>query len=214
VETKLFRFAEENVQLYHNIGYTTTPLVPVNPCCPVQIFNVWAGILKGTNRYNRVGDKISPRGMSLKLWIANKQDRPNIMYRIIIATVPKTIGGAVSGNTNVYPFDTLEIGACNNNMILPLDRDRGVKALYDRTFNLQLGLSGTLPSTGKEGHLVKKLWIKRKTSRPIQFDSTNAQVILNNPLVMYVIPYDSWGTPQTDNVASFAYYGTLYYKDY
>lgn len=218
-ETKKYQFADENVQLYHNIGYSAAvPVAGANAGSLIQPFNVWAGITKGTSSFNRIGDRIIPRGMSLKIWMANKLDRPNLMYRVIVCTIPKTLGGVVSTYNNVDLFDTTQLGATGNRLILNLDRDRGVKALYDKVFSAQPGIAGNYNAAagagaGKEYHILKKLWIKRKSSRPIQFDSTNAQQIVNNPLYVYVIPYDSYGTLISDNVASCSYYGVCYFKD-
>lgn len=208
-ETKRYGFAEENVQLYHNTG-------PINGALAAQtfptFFNVWADIDKGTAHYNRIGDRITPRGMAVKLWIANKGDRPNVMYRIIIARVPKTIAGVAVTTTFVNFWDDTQLGAVGNKMLLKSDTDRGIKFLYDRVFNLQVGncYNGT---TYKEGHMFKRFWIKSKKSRDIIYDSTNANAIVNNPIVMTVIPYDSYGTLTTDNIASCAYQGYIYYKD-
>lgn len=218
-ETKKYQFADENVQLYHNVGYSAAvPVAGALPGSLIQPYNVWAGILKGTNSFNRVGDRIMPRGMSLKIWLANKLDRPNLMYRMIICTVPKTLAGAATTYNNVDLFDVTQLGATGNRLLLNLDRDRGIKALYDKVISAQPGISGNYNAAagagnGKEYHVLKKLWIKRKKSRPIQFDSTNAQQIVNNPLYVYVIPYDSYGTLITDNVASCSFYGVCYYKD-
>jgi len=208
-ETKYYDIADENVQLYHN--NCTNSVLLSNIAGLSTLYNPWADISKGTDRNQRVGDKITPRGMSLKIWIANKSDRPNIMYRILIVRVPKTIQGTATTNSNVYPFQTANLGSTGNAMILPLDQDKGVRALYDRVFNLQLGYSNVNQSN-KECHIYKKLWIKRKTARPIVYDSSG-QYIVNNPLIVYVIPYDSYGTITTDNVSSCSYFARLYYKD-
>lgn len=218
-ETKYFDIAEENVQLYHNNGTAST--LTSNPGSLQIIFNPWADISQGTGRSNRIGDRIIPRGMSLKIWFANKSDRPNVMFRVIICRAPKIVTGTTVTYNSMYPFQPADLGTTNNQMILPLDKDRGVKAFYDKTFNLQLGTSNTeipiLGYVGKESHMTKKFWIKSK-GRPIQFDpaagATTIYTIVNNPLLVYVIPYDSFGTLKTDNIASVSYHARLYFKDF
>lgn len=211
-ETKTYALAAENVQLYHNTG-------PINAGLAATtfgtFFNCWADIDKGTAHYNRIGDRITPRGMAVKLWIANKGDRPNVMYRIIIARVPKTVAGVAVTTTFVDFWDQEQLGSVGNKMLLRTDKDRGIKMLYDRVVNLQLGNSVRLAGSysGAEAHMYKKFWIKSKKSRDIVFDSVNANTIVNNPIVMTVIPYDSYGTLTTDNIASCAYHCSLYYKD-
>ncbi len=202
-ETKYFDIGDENVQLYHNNG--TNTVLSGGPGSLTTIFNPWADIYRGTARQERVGDQIQPRGMAMTLWIANKLDRPNVMYRVIIARVPKNITGTTTTASNVYPFTDQNLGSCGNQMCLPLDKDRGIKAFYDRTFNVQLGQSSvTLPIlgySGKEAHVVKRFWIKSKGSRPISYDPASAVgtigAILNNPLMVWVIPYDSYGSLKT-----------------
>jgi len=211
-ETKKYQFADENIQLYHNIGFTTTPLIP-SQCSLAQVFNIWADINKGTGRMDRIGDKITPRGMSLNIWLANKRDRPNLMYRIIVATTPKSINGTTVNNVNVDPWDDIQLGSNGNKMIRPLDKDRGVKALYDKVFTVQSNVAFSDVGHTRETHMYKKLWIKSKRARDIVFDSVNNNQIVNRPLHVWVIPYDSYGTLTTDNIASIAYQGTIYYKD-
>jgi len=63
-----------------------------------------------------------------------------------------------------------------------------------------------------EGHKLIKIKLLRKDANVITFDS-GAQNIVNNPLALYVIPYDSFGTLISDNVATYAYSARLNYKD-
>lgn len=214
-ETKYYDIAEENVQLWHNVGASVAGPVGLPLKSFSVFFNPWADINKGTGRQDRIGDKITPRGMSIKLWIANKLDRPNLMYRIMVIRAPKAVSGAIVGYDNIDWFDAANLGSSNNRMILPLDNDRGAKAYYDKVINLNQGNAGVGGSAaGKEGHKLVKLWIKRKSSSPIVFDNAANNRIVNNPLLFYVIPYDSFGTLVTDNVASCSYYCRMYYKDF
>lgn len=210
-ETKYYDIGIENVNLEHNTGPTEL-LFPGYLRSIPQWFNPWSVIQKGTGRMDRVGDKITPRGMSIKLWIANKSDRPNVMYRIIVAVIPKVVNATVT-IPRFDPFQIPNSGSLGNYMVMPADTDKGVKFLYDRIFNLQVGLSGLLNTAGgKEVHMYKKLWIKRKRSRDIMFQ-TVTQEIVNKPLAVYVIPYDSYGTPNLDTVGSVAGFMRMYYKD-
>lgn len=211
-ETKYYDIAEENVQLYHNLGYSAvTPVVTATKSIPT-LFNCWADITQGTGRSQRVGDKIYPRGLSLKIWLANKLDRPNVMYRVIVCRAPKAIAGALTA-FDTQPFDTATLGSTSMKLQLPLDQDRGFRALYDRVIRLESGTSGTAAGVNKECHKQIKIWIKRKKSRPIVYNNSASLDIVNNPLMFYVIPYDSYGTVFSDNIASCAYYARMYFKD-
>jgi hypothetical protein len=216
-ETKMYQIANEDKQLYHNIGFNSgTALVPAVGSSP-DFFNVWADIQKGTGRSNRIGDKISPRGMSLKIWLANKRDRPNLYYRVMVLRLPKAITSSLGvtsvtdASTNAI-FDQLDFGSNGNRLLQKLDNDKGVKALYDECIQVQDNAAFADANHTREIHHLLKLWIKPKYARDIVFDSTN-QTIVNNPIALFIIPYDSYGSLQTDIVASCAWEATLYYKD-
>jgi hypothetical protein len=114
--------------------------------------------------------------MSINLWLATKQDRPNLMYRIMVLRLPKSIGATITTRNNVYPFQQSQLGATGNAMILPLDTDRGVKAYYDRVYTTNLAVTGN----GRESHMLVKINLLRKESRDIVYDSAN-QNIVNSP---------------------------------
>jgi len=175
-------------------------------------FNPWSDIPPGTGRANRVGDKITPLSMSLKLWIANKKDRFNVMYRVIIARMPKAIGGTLTTSSNVDIFQAAQLGASGNNMILPVDHDKGIKPYYDRTFTIYNSANWIDSNSQKEKARLIKIKIKRKKASNIVFDSVS-QNIVNSPLALYVIPYDAYGTLETDNIASYSFHTRMYYKD-
>jgi len=217
VETKYFDIAFENRQLYHNLGSEPSPpgvVIPVNVTSSSDWFNPWSKIQRGTERSQRIGDKIQPIGMSLKIYLANKDDRPNTMYRLIVAVLPKEYNGAIP--TNVFdPFQIANSGINGNNMIWPADSNIGVKFLYDRIH--RFAPQGTMKSNGagdpeKELTKVIKLWIKRKRSNNIVFADYN-QSIVNKPLAIYCIPYEQYSTLTTDRVGSWAGVMRMYYKD-
>jgi hypothetical protein len=213
-ETKYFDRALENHQLYHNLGSNVGGLVPVNVTAVPQFFNPWAFVDKGNGRFQRIGDKITPRGMSLKLYLANKFDRPHTQIRLIVAILPKQVNGVIT-TAQFDPFQIANSGTNGNNMLFPADSNVGVKFLYDRIHKLDNMSSFTSAPGGgyaKECTKYVKLWIKRKRSRDIVYGDT-ALDIVNKPLAIYAIPYEQYSTLTTDNIASLAGYMRLYYKD-
>lgn len=210
-ETKYYDVSDENVQLYHNCGRSGgAPLGSIYS--DSTFFNPWSDIPAGTGRANRIGDKIRPMSMHIRIWFANKLDRPNVMYRIIICKCPKTVNNTVVTSNNTYPFQLSQLGACGNTMLLPLDTDRGFRSYYDKTFNLQVGNSSITTPAGKECHKKISIRLSRKSQSLVVYDSAT-QNITNNPLLMYILPYDSFGSLVTDNIASCAYSMRMYYKD-
>lgn len=212
-ETKYLDRAVENQQLYHNTGFGVG--VPPFPVSSIPgLFDAWANITMGVARNERIGDKITPRGMSLKIFLANKNDRPNTMIRLIVAVLPKSRGTVVTGS-QFNPFQIPNTGILGNRMLLPPDSDKGVKFLYDRIHRMPTqqwagGANGG--GTNREFTKVVKLWIKRKRSRDIVYD-TATQEIVNKPIAVYAIPYEQFSTLETDNIASFACFQRLYFKD-
>lgn len=210
-ETKYYDISFENEQLYHNSG-TFQLLWPGYVRSIPQWFNPWGVIQKGDERFERIGDKITPRGMSLKLYLANKLDRPETKFRVIVAILPKVVAGSIT-IPRFDPFQISNSGVNGNNMIQPADTDKGVKFLYDRI--VTMGSATPFRGTGgfeKEKTKIIKLWIKRKRSRNIVFDTTSNDIV-NKPLAVYVIPYEQYNTLNTDNIASCAGFMRMYYKD-
>lgn len=218
-ETKFYDIGLENQQLYHNTGISGgTYAAPL-------LFNPWQLIPLGTTRYSRIGDKVSPVGMKCRLWMGNKYDRPNIHYRVVVCVLPRMFKGAVVTAGSIDPgISAMSNGTMGNYLCLPWDTEKGIKVLYDRVIKNEAGFSYSTTTAGtningtgqgKECHKFLKFWIRRKRSRPVMWDQLDTTGnIINNPLAIYVIPYDSYGTLTTDNIASCALQTRLYFKDF
>lgn len=211
-ETKFYQFGYENQELYHDVGKGVGPTTNQHAI----IFNPWALIGQGTAQHNRVGDTITPRSFIMRLWLANKADRCNVIYRVIVCRLPKVLAGVQLNGVNIDIFRADDAGTNGNTLCAMIDNDKGVRAYYDRLHRLEHGQSYTLNAAGtgwvgRESHKLVRLKIKRKRSRLIRY--TPAGDIVNNPIGIYVIPYDSYGTLQTDNVGSCAFTCRMYYKD-
>jgi len=209
-ETKYYDIGFENEQLYHNSG-TQQLLFPGYLRSISQWFNPWSVIDRGTARFNRIGDKITPRGMSVKLYLANKVDRPNCMFRVIVAILPKIVAGDITA-PRFDPFQICNSGLLGNYMITPADHDKGVKFLYDRIHRMNNTQRWNGGQYERELTKTIKIWIKRKRSRDIVYDTTSSDIV-NKPLAIYVIPYEQYSTYNTDNVASCAGLMRMYFKD-
>lgn len=198
-ETKYYLIQYENTQLYHDV----TSVVQIDP---------WQHIVKGTGRNQRIGEDINCIGMKIKFWIANKLDRPNLLYRCIIGFFPRCINGTVLTGANVasYVYAQVDLGNGANPMIMLKNQDNGVKWVYDRVWRHEKGVSGTAAGVNKECHFTKKIWINMK-GRQLKY--AGASLPQGYVPVILLEPYDSQGTLITDNVASYAYQVSLYYKD-
>lgn len=206
-ETKDFTIGVENVQLYHNVGCSALGFTTSIP----DLFNPWARIAKGTQSFNRIGDVITPRGMALKIYMANKDDRPNTAIRIIVAVLPKSVGSTVTAAA-FDPFEQIQnYSDVQNAMCLNADKDRGIKFLYDKIHRMPV--QAVQVNTVKFCEMTKyiKLWIRNKRGQ-IVFDR-EAQNIVNKPIAVYAIPYEQYSTSVLSNVASLAAQLKMYYKD-
>lgn len=203
-ETKFIQDGRENVQLYHDVGSNIGP----STFQSAITFDPWTIVSQGTTRSTRIGDKILPVGHKIRLWLANKADRIDVLYRIIIAVLPRTVGSVVPNGANVDLFRAMDSGTNNSTMCGMIDTEHVKKVLLDKVYKNQ-------NSSGydtKEVHMLKKFYIKAKKPRVIRYVN-NGNQHMNNQLGVWVIPYDSYGTLQTDNIASCAYVQRLYFKD-
>lgn len=189
----------QNVNINHNTGYIYTNLLRTSQ----GITDTDTG---ASSFSNRLGDEVLGRGISIKLWIANKLDRPNVMYRM----------GIFKYQSNSIPtLASLFVGANPNRIMDKMDNEF-ITIVYQKVFNLQVGYSAYATATagdtdGREAHIYKKLWLPLK----------NKKIVYNNGGItpkfidygFFIVPYDSYGTLTTDNILSFSYEQEFYFKD-
>lgn len=207
-ETKWTDYYSENIQLYHNVGNSVGNIVALNPYGIIS--DPWKQIAVGAARYLRVGDKITPVGMKLNLWLANKNDRPNMIYRIIIGYYASKINPDTGARWNPINNEKIMTVAGGNNLNNMLDPER-FRAIKDKIVRIENGVAENAAGAGKETHKKLSFWISRRKRSTIIFDANGS--IVNSPLAVFVVPYDSYGTLVTDNIASCAYNYRLYWKD-
>jgi hypothetical protein len=207
-ETKYLIRGGDNQQLYHDRGTATATAISGDQ--GAIVFDPWALIPRGTGPRERVGDEIYPRGMSMRITCYNETDRPNLFYRIIVCRLNRVINGVAMTGGN---FDLFDASGSNDCIASITKDDSGIKILYDKTFQTQghlwqyEGGQGTV----RRPRLFKKLWINRKGTRKVIFSAANT--IVNNPIAVFVLPYDEYATLRTDAVADTQWSYKLYFKD-
>lgn len=215
IETKHASFGGENFALYHNAGSATA-----QPATIQGIWNCWTLITPGTSVTNRVGNEIMPRGFSMRLYLENMPDRPNVHYRLIMGVAPKT-----QSNGNVTTWDVpgtlLDEGSAGN-IVRHTSSDQGFKIFYDRIIPNERAstMIASPDSLGDQNnvrcHKFKKLWIRRKKANKIIYQSSATGVvapIVNKPFFVCLLAYDSYNTLTTDIVGRYSYQCKLYWKD-
>jgi len=200
----------ENIQLSHNAGGTGLVAClnatgrPANICATSS----------NSFQNGRIGDMIRGKGASIKLWLSNKLDRPNVMYRVIV--LQWYHGFDPTTATNIW-----RANASPNVMLASVDFDK-FRVRYDRSFPVGSGVSHSAVGTalvpspnfvGKEHSRLVKFWIG--TPGTIKYQTDNGQVpsVEKYCLALYVLAYDAKGTLTTDQIASCAYKITYNFAD-
>lgn len=195
-ETKSTTYNAENINLYHNTPY----ILSTNMLATTQgITDSDRG--SGNPISNRLGDEIVARGISVKIWVANKADRPNVMYRVFVFRY----------RSNDTVNDTLLFtGDIGNRMLTTIDTEK-IKILKHYQFNLNSGQNAITGTTDKEAHKMIKFYVPLKNYKIKYSDA--AQIPKFSDIGMCIVVYDSYGTLTTDNIASCAVVRKFYFKD-
>lgn len=198
-ETKETHRIEENINLYHNGQNIKSALLYTQQGLGDSDV--------GTSSYDcRVGNEIVAKGLSLKMWFANKLDRPNVMYRVVVFKY----------RADQVPATIFKSQGTSNIMLRDIDTDR-YTILAVKNFNLNQGAAERILTVndtfvGVEGHVYRKLWINLKNKK-IQYTDNNSGSPKYYDIGFAVMTYDSWGTPTSDIIASYAFNAKLYFKD-
>lgn len=197
-ETKDTHIISENLQLYHNVPYSVTALLYTE-----QGIN---DNESGTTQYTkRIGDEIVASGISLKFWFANKGDRPDVLYKLIVYKY--------KANTSISSsVDPYESQGTSNFMIrdLNVEKFKIVRVINFRITTSAQRITSQDVFNGAEGHKAMKVWIPLK--QKIKYES-GTSTPYGWDYAFSVVAYDSFGTLTTDNIASFAINRKLYFKD-
>jgi len=198
-ETKVSSDTAENLQLTHNGtyykgGFFATTQGSQDP----------EGL--GQSQRNRIGDEIIARGLKLKWWVANKADRPNVMYNIYVFYY-----NTLDTLTNsVFWRGTDGQGGTMNRMLDNPNPER-IKVLKKITVKSQEQYYAD-PPDGKEHSYFRECWLSFNNKK-ITYRRDAATQPKGWDVAFAVVPYDSFGTLASDNIASFAWSSTFYYKD-
>lgn len=191
METKVAGGSGENIQLFHNkpfyqgnMLYTTqgpqdnNDLTAANPC--------------------RIGDEILLRNINLRLWISNKLDRPNVMYKVALFWYDE---GATLNDALCY--------FTQQNKMLDRYNTEQISIIAQKTiFSKEMYLNGTEKFEHSQLVTLNKNWKGKK----IVYENNGTQVKKRN-IGWLVACYDAYGTLQTDNIASFAFNFNMRFQD-
>lgn len=190
-ERKVFGFRSENQQLFHNKTF---------------YLDKWLECKQGTaddndgaqDRLVRIGDEFYLRNINIRLWLSNKLDRPNVMYKCYLFWY--TAGASLSDAVVYFTQTNKMLDRINTEQISLIDQ--------------QTIFSGASYENGTEKHEHSKLCTLKGNwkGKKIIYDEGGSTPKKRN-IGLAVVCYDAYGTLQTDNIASFAYDGIVTIQD-
>lgn len=199
-ETKVANDYAENLQLFHNgTEYKGAFLLTSAGTGDGQGF--------GSANRVRIGDEIIARGLKLKWWVSNKFSRPNVMYNIYVFyynTLEQSL------DDSVFWRGTDGVGGSMNRMLDAPNPER-VKVLKKITINSK-NQYGDLGSNGREHSQFRECYISFNNKK-ITYRRDSSTQPKGWDVGFAVVPYDAYGTLTTDNIASFGWSSTFYFKD-
>lgn len=190
-ERKVFGFLDENLQLFHNkTDYKTNFLE-----CKQGVAD--PNDLQGPNtRLVRIGDEFLLRECNIRLWLSNKEDRPNVMYKCYLFWY----------DSNVSLSDTVVFFTQQNKMLDRINNEQ-VSIIDQQTI-----FSGPSYAITEKEHSYLCTLKGRWKGKKITYDE-GGTVPKKRTIGMAVVCYDAYGTLQTDNIASYAYNAKIVIQD-
>lgn len=204
-ETKVSETASENNQLYHN-DLTKTEN---NPLYTTQ--GTTDGDTQGQAQ-QRIGDMVQGVKLWWKVMLFNKEDRPNLHYRMLVVRQQTDRDGNYNPTLpNDFRLETL---SGNGNLMFASSSQERATVVYDRiyTLNSPNGWVDGLDNHKEVSRIVNINYRIPKAHSKIYYHdggSVPKRFIYN----LYIVAYDSYGTLTTDNIASYAYSRYFYFKD-
>lgn len=190
METKTVVIWNENRQLYHN-----------KPDYIGDLINTTQGLTDpndGTGNAARIGDSLLLRNLNVRLWLSNKLDRPNVMYKCYLfwyeqgVTLNDALVFFTQGNKMLDRINTEQVGIIDKKTI----------------FSKEMYLNGTEKFEHSQLCTLNGNWKGKK----IVYDNGAAHPSHKN-IGLCVACYDAYGTLQTDNIASYAYNVAMRFQD-
>jgi len=189
-ETKVVGKEEENVQLFHNKALYLSNLLACKQ--GVQDPDNLSGYAA------RIGDQINLTNCNIKFWLSNKDDRPNVMYRLIMFWYDSSL--------------TLSDALCyftQTNKMLDRPNKENI-SIIDQKYIFSQNNYAVDANNHERSQLatLNGRWKGRK----ITYDE-GGDIPKKRTIGVCVVCYDAYGTLQTDNIASVAYNFNTSFKD-
>ncbi len=195
VEDKAYVMGAENQQLYHNKPFYGVKLLQA----------IQQGIEDGDqgtgisgNPKCRLGDQIELKNVNIRLWLSNKLDRPNVMYKGVLFWYP----------VDQVPSDP-EVYKTQSNKMLDRYNDKNIRIIDQ--FILKSTNNYAVDANNHE-HSYLTSFNKTYKNKKVTYDGLD-DLPKKMELGFAIVTYDAYGTLQTDNIASFAWQSALTFQD-
>lgn len=202
-ETKHAHRSVENQQLYHNIP-------SLYAACLYTSVGMSDEVMDSAVSYDtRVGDEIYAKGIDFRFWFSNKADRPNCQYRVVIFKFRSSV---IPSSDTIFQNYAVAATVANNKMIAYLDT---ANVTILKQFRIQSNggdYSLESGSANKEKSFERKIYLDLKMAK-VKYTSAVATTPKDYNIGVCIVAYDSYGTLETDNIASVAWSYKLYFKD-
>jgi len=204
-ETKNKPYSHGKVELYHNSGSPASGRILH---LPVELDSSPQMPLQGTTDITRIGDKINLRGIKVRMLIGQKNDRPNVTFRIVV----------IRTSPNEYPNNVSQMfdNVSGNILLDTLNTDR-FKVVYSKYIknripaSSQINVDGGAAWVGKEQTFAHRFYLK--SARNLSFSADGGNLYSGDRHFLFVFAYDAYGTLETDNIGYFQTYSNLFFKD-
>jgi len=196
-EKKRFTWLDENKQLLHNKGDYTENFLS----CKQGVSDDETGV--SGSQINRIGDEIVLKNINVRLWVSNKNDRPNVMYKCYLFWYDPD--ASLSDTYCFFSQQNKMLDRINNEVVSVIDS----KTIFSGP-SYSTGVS-SVSGSAKERSQLCTLNGSYK-GKKIKYDE-GGTVPKFKTIGLCVVCYDAYGTLQTDNIASYAYNATVTFID-
>lgn len=194
------QYTESAQQLFHNKAYYAERLLSTTQGTADP---------HGTDQaaLNRVGDEVLAKGISLKFFLENQADNPNVIYKLYVFrynTLQLTID-------DTYFWCGTDGAGANMNRTLDKPHTDRMKILKIMNLNPTMG-SNNSGTTAKVKTKNFSCWIPLN-NRKIQYNADNSPLSRFTDIGFAVLAYDAINTLETTVIANLQWQSTFYFKD-
>lgn len=156
---------------------------------------------------NRIGDEVIGMGISLRFFLENIKDHPNVIYKVYVFRY-NTLESPI---TDTYFWQGLDGSGSNMNRTLDKPHTDRLKILKSMTINPYIGSMG---GNGFDSAKTKmfQMWIPLG-NRKITYNADGASSTRFTDIGFAVLAYDAVNTTEITELCNLQWQSTFYYKD-